>query len=176
MDSRKYQEKYLSLAPALYRIAFSVLGNAEDAEDAVQDTFLRLCEETDRLAGMERPEAYFAVTVRNISINLLRQRHEVTEAVETMEVSAERGAADRLEARDELHDILGRLSDNERRVLLLRHAAECSFADIASLTGQTESGVRMLLSRARQRLRHLCGARTAAAVITQPTNSNKKTS
>lgn len=154
MKARKFKETYLGLAPVLYRTAFAILRNAEDAEDAVQDTFLRLYEETERLADMERPEAYFTITVRHISLNILRQRRDCPMDDEEKEPSTTRGTADSLEARDELRSLLLRLNADERRILLMRHAAECSFADIATATGRTESSVRMLLSRIRRRLRN----------------------
>lgn len=42
MNTQSFEQKYLQLTPRLYSVAFSVLNNAEDAEDAVQDTFARL--------------------------------------------------------------------------------------------------------------------------------------
>lgn len=152
MRTRTFKERHLSLSPLLYRIAYSILRNAEDAEDAVQDTFLRLFEESDKLDEMERPQAYFTVTVRNISLNKLRARHPETAEDETAGMPADRGSDDRMEARDELRHILASLPAHERRILILRHVSGCSFADIAQLTGRTESSIRMLLSRVRRRL------------------------
>ena len=49
MNTQSFEQKYLQLTPRLYSVAFSVLGNAEDAEDAVQDTFARLWEKRNEL-------------------------------------------------------------------------------------------------------------------------------
>lgn len=161
MNSGKPTERYLRIAPVLYRIAFSVLRNAQDAEDAVQDTYLRALAEAGRLNLMRNAEAYLATVVRHVSLNMLRQRRDITGPVEEVELPAPGGAADALEARDELQALLGSLPEHQRRVLLLRHVGEYSFADIAALTGQTETAVRMQISRSRRQLRDLCAARSA---------------
>ena len=83
MNTQSFEQKYLQLTPRLYSVAFSVLGNAEDAEDAVQDTFARLWEKRNELERMENAEGYFMTTLRHISLNMLRNRHaaaDITEA------------------------------------------------------------------------------------------------
>ena len=74
MNTQNFEQKYLQLTPRLYSVAFSVLGNAEDAEDAVQDTFARLWEKRNELERMENAEGYFMPTLRHISLNMLRNR------------------------------------------------------------------------------------------------------
>lgn len=90
MNTQSFEQKYLQLTPRLYSVAFSVLGNAEDAEDAVQETFARLWEKRNELERMENAEGYFMTTLRHISLNMLRNR---------------RAAADIAEAHNALTDI-----------------------------------------------------------------------
>ena len=52
-----------------------------------------------------------------------------------------------------LKRLLARLSPRSRRVIALRHVGECSFHDMAEITGETEVNLRMILSRARRQLR-----------------------
>lgn len=82
MNTQSFEQKYLQLTPRLYSVAFSVLGNAEDAEDAVQDTFARLWEKRNELERMENAEGYFMTTLRHISLNMLRNRRAATDIAE----------------------------------------------------------------------------------------------
>lgn len=155
MNTQSFEQKYLQLTPRLYSVAFSVLGNAEDAEDAVQDTFARLWEKRNELERMENAEGYFMTTLRHISLNMLRNRHAATDIAEAQDIDVATAQAE-MEHREThglLKRLLARLSPRSRRVVTLRHVGECSFHDMAEITGETEVNLRMILSRARRQLR-----------------------
>lgn len=57
MNTQSFEQKYLQLTPRLYSVAFSVLDNAEDAEDAVQETFARLWKSEMNLNAWKMPRA-----------------------------------------------------------------------------------------------------------------------
>lgn len=93
MNTQSFEQKYLQLTPRLYSVAFSVLGNAEDAEDAVQDTFARLWEKRNKLERMENAEGYFMTTLRHISLNMLRNRHAAADIAEAHNAPTDTDAA-----------------------------------------------------------------------------------
>lgn len=154
MTPQTFYDKYTSLMPQLYRTAYAIVGNRQDAEDAVQDTFVRMWEHRKQLEGVERPEAYFLMAVRNVCLNMLRARHE---EIEVESQYALPDTADRTgqppEGRSFIARLFSRLAPKARRIMTLRHVGEYSTRDIARLTGETESNVRSTLSRARQQLR-----------------------
>ncbi len=153
MNPQAFQEKYLPLMPRLYRMAYAILGNAPDAEDAVQEVYLRLWEQAERVERMEKPEQYFVVALRHICITMLRERHE---EVELEDVQTELPAAEELSTprpADLLHSALASLAPKVRRIVMLRHVGNCSIDRIAELTGETEVNIRAILSRTRRRLR-----------------------
>ncbi len=152
MNTQSFEQKYLQLTPRLYSVAFSILGNAEDAEDAVQDTFARLWEKRNELERMENAEGYFMTTLRHISLNMLRNRRAVADIAEAHAATAQAEMEHR-ETHGLLKRLLARLSPRSRRVVALRHVGECSFHDMAEITGETEVNLRMILSRARRQLR-----------------------
>lgn len=153
MNTQSFEQKYLQLTPRLYSVAFSVLGNAEDAEDAVQDTFARLWEKRNELERMENAEGYFMTTLRHISLNMLRNRHAAADITEAHNAPTDIDAAtaqaemEHRETHGLLKRLLARLSPRSR------HVGECSFHDMAEITGETEVNLRMILSRARRQLR-----------------------
>ncbi len=140
--------------PRLYRTAFAILGNAADAEDAVQEVYLRLWEQADRVEGMENPEQYFRVTLRHLCITMLRQRREdlALEDVQDEIPTAEEPQPSRLSIL--LHGALSALNPKARRIVTLRHVGDCSIKHIAELTGETEVNIRAILSRTRRRLQN----------------------
>lgn len=155
MTQQEFQEKYLPLARRLFRTAAALMGNVQDAEDAVQETYLKLWREASRLAAMEQPEAYFATVLRHICLNLLRSRHSEMqmEAVVDQVPDGQVGTAERFDNRESLALALRRLSPRDRRIVALRHVAGRSTAEIAALTGETETNVRVVLSRTRRKLK-----------------------
>ncbi len=154
MNPQAFQEKYLPLMPRLYRTAFAILGNAPDAEDAVQEVYLRLWEQADRVEKMEKPELFFMVTLRHLCITMLRQRHEdlTLEEVQDEMPPAEEPQSSRLHTL--LHGAVSALTPKARRIITLRHIGDYSIGHIAELTGETEVNIRAILSRTRRRLRN----------------------
>ena len=65
MTSQKFSTEYLPLAPMLYRIAFHILEQQDEAEDAVQETFLKLWEIRDKLDDVESAKAYSIRILKN---------------------------------------------------------------------------------------------------------------
>ncbi|MBQ8226660.1 MAG: RNA polymerase sigma factor [Bacteroidaceae bacterium] len=155
MTQQEFQEKYLPLARGLFRTAAALMGNVQDAEDAVQETYLKLWREASRLAAMEQPEAYFATVLRHVCINLLRSRRSElqVECVADHVPDSNVGTAERFDNREHLSLLLRRLSPRDRRIVTLRHVAGRSTAEIAVLTGETETNVRVVLSRTRRKLK-----------------------
>ena len=72
MTSQKFSTEYLPLAPMLYRIAFHILEQQDEAEDAVQETFLKLWEIRDKLDDVESAKAYSIRILKNECLDRLR--------------------------------------------------------------------------------------------------------
>ena len=155
MTQQEFQEKYLPFARRLFRTAAALMGNVQDAEDAVQETYLKLWREASRLAAMEQPEAYFATVLRHVSLNMLSSRRSElqVEAVAEQVADGQAGTAKRFEDRESLASAMQGLSSRDRRIVALRHVAGRSTAEIAALTGETETNVRVVLSRTRRKLK-----------------------
>lgn len=155
MSPHAFQEQYLTLATRLYGVAFAILGNAQDAEDAVQDAYIRLWKCIDRLDDVRSSEAFFVTTVRNVCLNSLRGRSRETdfEGIDDVADTPARDPADETESHSFWQRALGHLAPKARRIVTLRHIGEYSTHDIADITGETETNVRSTLSRARRQLR-----------------------
>lgn len=136
----------------------ALLGNAQDAEDAVQETYLKMWQMADRLSEMERDEAYFGTTLRHTCINTLRNRRDGPELEESMVEAPPTDHADqaveRHSERSFLYSLARSLPAKVRRICLLRHVGEYSLEEIASLTNERPNTIAVVLSRARKELRN----------------------
>ncbi|MFE6038608.1 sigma-70 family RNA polymerase sigma factor [Streptomyces sp. NPDC056452] len=145
----------------LASLAYRLLGSAADAEDAVQDTFLRWqAADHDRV---EVPEAWLTKVVTNLSLDRLRSaqaRHERTAGAWLPEPLLDGdpmlGPADTFEQRESVSlavlTLLERLSPVERAVYVLREAFSYSHAEIAGILDITKSASQQHVHRARIRV------------------------
>jgi RNA polymerase sigma-70 factor (ECF subfamily) len=143
----------------LYRTAHSMLGNSADAEDVLQDVFLRL------LRGEPAPttnvRGYLYRAAINSSLNVIRSRKrlEFTDNAERFEGPTDSQSSD---VAEELHArlsvALAALKPDDAQVLVLRYLHDRSNAEIAGLLGVSRGTVAIRLFRSRRRLRTLMGA------------------
>ena len=153
---------FTSLRPRLFGIAYRMLSSATEAEDLVQEVWLRW-QTTDR-GAVANPAAFLATTTTRLAINALqsaRVRREtyigpwLPEPVDTSAdpyLGAERGEA--LEFAALL--LMEKLTPNERAAYVLREAFDYPYGQIADILQSTEPAVRQLVSRARK---HVTGER-----------------
>ncbi len=158
MGGDEFNSLFLPLHQKLYRRAFSLTGNREDAEDMVQEAYMRLWKRRDDLDGVDNPEAFGVTVVKNVSPNMLRCRRqdEETDVGGGMEPAAGTDVGREIEARDALGvvaELIERLPERQREVIRMRDVGDCSFEEIETATGLSAGNVRTLLSRARKRIK-----------------------
>ena len=158
MPASLFKQLLLPLYPRLQRVALRLLGNAEDAEDMVQEVYMKLWNKRDALPDVQDVEAYCVTLTKNMCIDRLRMAEVEKEDVD--EVPTMFAATDDVEAQVERRDaveqvqrIIGTLPEHQQQVITLREREDCSFEEIAEQTGLTAVNIRMLLSRARKTIR-----------------------
>lgn len=145
--------------PRLLGLAYRMLGSLADAEDAVQDAWLRW-QGADEEA-IERPEAWLTTVTTRIALDRLRSAQHRREAYIgpwlPEPVAVEPSPSDSAELSESLTlgflTLLDRLSPVERAVFLLAEVFRVPFAEVASTVGKSEVACRQIASRARRRVR-----------------------
>lgn len=130
-------ELYDLAAGDIYRLALWRTGSREDAEDVVQDVFVRVAGHGRRLASVRHPKRWLLTVAHRRAIDLLRRntRRRADSVDEIPYLVAPESDPDRgIQARA-LSRLIARLPEKQREVLLLRHFADCTFADIGRITG-----------------------------------------
>lgn len=152
---------------AIYRIAFSVLRNHQDAEDATQETFVRLLRHRrqNRSAPVRDLRAWLARVVWHVALDRRRRVPEVSLDESTDWISRLRAAgaaADEIAASEQMKLLLARLINALPRdlhdTLTLSLAEELSSAEIGAVLGIPEGSVRERLWRARRMLKERLSA------------------
>jgi RNA polymerase sigma factor (sigma-70 family) len=161
---------FISVRPRLFGIAYRMLGSAAEAEDVVQDVWLRW-QTTDR-SVVRDAAAFLATTATRLAINVrqsARARRETyvgswqPEPVDTSGdpwLAAERDQALACGVRM----LLERLTPTERAAYILREAFDYAYRDIASVLRLAEANARQVVTRARQ---HIVSGRTTATSSTE---------
>ena len=149
---------FAPVRPRLFGIAYRMLGSAAEAEEVVQDVWMRW-QSTNRNV-VENPPAFLATTTMRLCINLAQSAHSrretyirtwLPEPVDTSAdpaVGVERGEALKLA----VLLLLEKLSPTERATYVLREAFDYSYDQIASILQMEEANVRQLVSRARKHI------------------------
>lgn len=150
-DAMRYL--YCRYADAVYGYVRSIVGDEYEAEDVTHSVFAKLITRIGSYEPRTTPfSAWLLKVARNAALDHLRQRRPVpTEEVRT---SDERATVDRgFDSDGVLHDAMAELTDDQRRVVFLRHIAGLTPPEIATRTGFTEAAVHGLHHRGRLALR-----------------------
>jgi len=145
-------------AALLYRVAHSVVRSRSEAEDVVQDCFVRVLEHRGKLAAIRDLRVWLIRIAWNLALDRRRRiRPDQMDAVFARQLVASTAPADQVLAEARRIALvlaeIDRLPKRERHVLLLSAMEELSTAEIAVILGRSESATRALLFRARTRLR-----------------------
>ena len=157
MNAAEFKQQFLPYSKRLYRIAFRMMGNEQDAEDMVQDTFLKLWKKRDDLPELENVEAYCTTLLKNTCYDAIRVRKpDADSPPEELNVMEERSTSDVVEQRDEVNTVkrlIEMLPDLQRQIIQMKDVEDYSYEEIEERTGLTMVNIRVTLSRARKKIR-----------------------
>ncbi len=124
-------------ADRLYGLALWHTGSVEDAQDVVQEVFVRIAQQGDRLHRVRRPPAWLLAITHRLAVDVVRRRgrrrDEPLDAFSFLEAKVEDPGRAADAAR--MARLVAALPPAQRDVLYLRHFADCSFAEIGRIVG-----------------------------------------
>jgi RNA polymerase sigma-70 factor, ECF subfamily len=156
----------------IFAVCFRVLGSSADAEDATQETFLRIARNADRYRGEAQVSTWIYRIARNVSTDHVRYdaRRPSTPVDDLTRLGDEPEAEDALSARETamtVRDALDQLDERSRTLLLLVAVEGLSYAEAAEATGLPTGTVKSRVSRARVRLGELLADTPQASTLEQ---------
>jgi RNA polymerase sigma-70 factor (ECF subfamily) len=147
---------------SVYRLAFRITGRPEDAEDVVQDTFVRAYRQLSRFESRSNFATWLYRIGFNCSIDLTRRRahRETSEAPELLDQRPDTGPAVSGDAQvyagqisERVRRALGALSEQERAAFVMRHYHECSIDEIGRALDLKTSAAKHAVFRAVRKMR-----------------------
>lgn len=158
MEASVFKQRFIPCSHAMYWMAYRLTGNVAEAEDLVQEVFLKLWTQRSRLPEMDNAEAYCIRMVRNLYTDRCRtSRLPLTDTrMAEQTVKAEEDVAARTEQcdfADKARRLIARLPEQQRTVMTLKDVEGRSYEEVAAATGLTQGNLRVILSRARKSVR-----------------------
>ncbi|MGN6811638.1 MAG: sigma-70 family RNA polymerase sigma factor [Thermomicrobiales bacterium] len=157
-DQDAFREVVERYQAAVYNLAYRMLGNADEAEDAAQEIFVRVYRQLARYDPERKFSTWILAIATNYCIDQLRRRRMQLVPLESIipwararESGPEGDAIDR-EARDELQELIRQLPEKYRAPLVLRYWQDLSCAEIAEVLQVPEGTVKTQIHRARKAL------------------------
>ena len=150
-DQRRFTKLFEAHEKKIYAVALHILGNRDWAEDAVQQTWLKLVQNWERVSALpwEETEGYVVTVVKNAALDILRSERRLAAFPEDWDPPAPKDHQDEY---DYLISLIRALPENYRRILELKCVEEESNREIARRMGLKESAVSMRVLRGRKML------------------------
>ena len=153
-ETAQFKTDYLPLQPAMQRMAESILGNEDEAADVVQDCFVELWNDRERMRRVVNREAWCIMLVKRRCIDVLRKRRPTVDIDERIMAAEEESTA--AEERIKLAlQLVDSLPERQARAVRLKHFDALDTTAIATTLGITEGNVYTSLSRAYQNLKQM---------------------
>ena len=143
----------------LYRLAHSILHNREEAEDAVQESLIKLWTKREELEKLDNIKFYALRITRNYCLDKIKLRKNIVGEIDYLKIQSLSSTPEQhLEIKNlitAVQDILKLLPEQQRVLVHLRNVEELSFEEIASITDLSINNIRVTLSRARKNINEI---------------------
>lgn len=144
MSERMLEELYDQYAHSLFRFALLLVGSPDDAEDAVQEVFVRIAREHERVLRIRNVKAYLFMATRNAAYSRLRDRRRQDRISEAMILDVPDNpvnAGDRFAVSEAVNRAFDKLPVEQREVLALKVFEQMTFDEIARTIGAVTNTV-----------------------------------
>ena len=157
MTPQEFKTEIFPLGPKLFRFALKMLGKREDSEDMVQETFLKLWSNKDKLGEIQNVDAFAMTITRNLCLDRIKSKAwQIHSALGDEIIEAHGSLSSIIENRDEVRQVskaISALPELQRMVIHLRDVEGMEFEEIAGVLGTNVNALRVNLSRARKQVR-----------------------
>ena len=153
-SKQRFERLFKDSYPLMYRMAFSMVENADDAKDAVNQVFTQMWKGKPKVSD-DSVRGYLLAATRNQCLHILRQRQLRREMEEQLQRDeSERQDEERQELLRELQQIIDdNLTEQDKRVLELHYNEEMTYAETATVLGISTAAVNKHITRSLAKIR-----------------------
>ncbi len=159
MDLQRFKIQVFPLKNKLFRLAKRLLEDHEDAQDIVQEVFIKLWGRREKLDEYRSVEALSVVMTRNLCLDKLKVKKYPVENLDNLKADLQETetetSTDLSEVVRKIHMIIRTLPEQQRTIMQLRDIEGYDFDEIAEIMKMNENAIRVNLSRARKRVREI---------------------
>lgn len=156
MDAETFKKVFLPYHQKLYRIAYRIVQDAANAEDIVQETFIKLWNKRGDMKDIENTEAFSIIILRNTCLDHLRKTKNDYHTNYDADIPETASLVKQIEIQDEaerVKKLINKLPEQQRQVMIMKHWDGYSDEEIEQITGISPGNIRVILSRARKTIR-----------------------
>ena len=157
MNVEEFKRDVLQVKNKLYRFALKLLRSTTEAEDTVQEVFLKLWSKKETLVNYNSIEAFAMVMTKNLCLDKLKSpKSKTKEILDTDMKVSDRTPENYFEMKDNIkyvHRIIASLPDQQKMIIQLRDVEGYEYEEIAEIMQMNRNAIRVNLSRARKTVR-----------------------
>ncbi len=156
MKQKEFLSTVLPFKDKLYRLAKRLLVSSDEAEDAVQEIFLKLWNGKEKIGKYKNPEAFAMTMTKNYCLDRLKSKQAGNMKIVHSNFQNSENVEKQVEANDgvtHVFQIMETLPEQQRMILQLRDVEQYEYAEIAEMLDLNETAIRVALSRARKAIR-----------------------
>jgi len=157
MTAEEFKNKVIPYSVKLYPMIFRILKNEEETRDALQELMLKLWSKRTDLKTCSNLSAYIIITAKNYSFDLLKKKRPVIvgekEEHRILNIAENGIDPDKRERYEYVHKTIEKLPEKLKTVIQLRDIDGFSFEEIKEMTGFEIAHIRVILSRARLKVK-----------------------
>ena len=158
MDAREFKQRFLPHYRLLYRVAYQLTGNAQDAEDLLQDLYLKLWQKRDDLPDEAMNAAYLVTMIRNLFIDQRRLKHldDSAELKNDDGPPNEQSLDRQIDAKDEaqqMEGLISQLPERDAQIIQMHILEDRSYEEIERDTGLSQGNIRIIVMRTKKKLK-----------------------
>jgi len=156
MKQQEFLAAVLPFKDKLYRLAKRLLVSKDEAEDAVQEIYLKLWKGRDKIGNYKNPEAFAITMTKNYCLDRLKSKQASNLKIVHSNFKNSQNLEREVEANDGVSlvfKIMETLPDQQRMILQLRDVEQYEYAEISEMLEINETAIRVALSRARKAVR-----------------------
>lgn len=158
MTSEDFKNKVIPFSTKLYPMIFRILRNEEETRDALQDLMLKLWDKRGDLDKCKNLPAYVITVAKNYSFDLLKRKRPKTiggqEQYKILNIVDNGFDPEKTEQYEHVRKTIENLPEKYKRVIQLRDIDGFAFEEIKEMTGFEPSYIRVILSRARMKVKN----------------------
>lgn len=161
MKSSEFKLMVMPYSSRLYRMAFRLMNSREEAEDIVQEVYVKLWGMRGELPNYNSIEALCVRITRNLCLDHLRRRkvnYDAMKAEQLKQESYPETPSDNLEKKEDaelVHKLISELPEPQRSLVHLRHLEGKEYEEIAEMVNMNVNAIRVSISRARKQMREM---------------------